>query len=129
MKPETAETNLLGKKASDLQTNIAVSGTEITGTLKYVTDYTGFHGSNPVEQEGNYLALHATAEPSGATITVELIGGTSGKGPVKLDPDGIIVLRITNKTSQKVKVTATKDKTVKTITYGLTGLTLTPKTA
>lgn len=95
--------------------------------MKYVTGYTGFNGSNPVEQEGNYLALHATAEPSGATITVELIGGTSGKGPVKLDPDGIIVLRITNKDTQKVKVTATKNEAVKTTTYGLSGLTLTPK--
>lgn len=92
-----------------------------------MTGYTGFNASKPAEQEGNYLALRATAEPSGATITVELIGGTSGKGPVKLDPDGIIVLRITNKDTQKVKVTATKNEAVKTTTYGLSGLTLTSK--
>lgn len=95
--------------------------------MKYVTGYTGFNASKPAEQEGNYLALHATAEPSDATITVELIGGTSGKGAVKLDPDGIALLRITNKNTQKVKFVATKDGTIETITYGLTGLTLTQK--
>lgn len=105
--------------------NVAVSGTEITGTLKYVTGYTGFSSDKPAEQEGNFLALNIRSEPSDAVTTVELVGGD--KGPVTVKPDGKIVLRITNKASQKVKVTATKDKTVKTITYGLTGLTLTPK--
>ena len=74
-------------------------------------------------QSGNYIAIHNTVpDTTGATITVEVVGGTSG--PRTLDSDGIIVLRIAN-TSQKIKVVASKDglATV-TKTFSLTGLTL-----
>lgn len=71
-----------------------------------MTDYTGFSG-DPAEQSGNYLVLKCdTGAVTGATITVEIIGGDHG--PVTLDPDGIIICRIKNK-SQKIKVTATKE--------------------
>ena len=71
-------------------------------------------------QEGNFLALSLTAN-DGVTITTQLIGGT-GKKPVTVT-DGFCVYRITNKDSQKVKVTFTKGETVETKTYGLSGLT------
>lgn len=75
------------------------------------------------DQEGNYLALKVSTVPeNGVTTTVELVGGT--KGPVTLDDDRNIVLRITNKDTQSIKVVATKDKQSITKTYGLTGLTL-----
>ena len=73
---------------------------KITGTLKYVTGYTGF-SSKTEEQSGNYLALHNISN-IGEPIFVEVINGFSG--PVQLDADGIIVLRIANN-EQKVKVT------------------------
>lgn len=103
-----------------MQSDVQVGDDAITGELKYVTGYTGFSGS-VAEQSGNYLVLHCESDED-ATITVELIGGTHG--PVTLDDDGIIILRIAN-TSQKVKVTASvegKDDRVKT--YSLSGLTL-----
>ena len=92
--------DLLGKVVGDLQDNIEISGNKITGTLKYVTGYTGF-SSEPELQEGNYLALHNTSNLEDP-ITVELIGGFYG--PSTLDADGIIILRIAN-TDQRVKVT------------------------
>ena len=122
--PESSEANLFGKTVSELQTGIVVGGSEITGTLHYVTGYTGFHGSEPTQQEGNYLALKIEAT-SGATTTVEVVGGD--KGPVTLDSDMNIVLRIKDKSSQSVRVIAKKGTTTITNTYGLTGLTLEPK--
>ncbi len=67
------------------------------------------------------MVLHC--EYDGADeITVELVGGTGG--PVTLDEDGIIILRVTS-TSQSVKVTASAGgHSLAEKTYALTGLTL-----
>ena len=116
--------DLLGKSADDLQTGVTVGVDAITGTLKYVEGYTGFSG-DAEEQEGNYLALKVTAV-EGATLTVELTHGTVGH-PVTLDEDGMIVLRISDKTTQTVKVCATLDNVSETYEYGLSGLTLNAK--
>lgn len=96
-----SDTDLLGKVISDLQSDIVIGENEIRGTLKYVTGYTGFSGE-PELQSGNFLALHITTN-DGAPISVELIGGKYG--PVTLDEDGLIILRIANK-EQRVKITS-----------------------
>ena len=112
--------DLFGKSVTDLQENVSVGSNAITGTLKYVTGYTGF-SSKPEEQQGNYLVIHCEADDADS-ITVELVGGT--KGPVTLDSDGLIVLLVKDR-SQKVKVTAYKDGEVANVrTYNLNGLTL-----
>ena len=111
--------DLFGKVASDLQENIALTATEVTGTLKFVEDYTGF-SSIVEEQSGNYLVLHAESV-DGAVITAEVVGGTHG--PVTLDSDGIIVFRIANNT-QSVRFVATKGNETATETYALTNLVL-----
>ena len=87
-----------------------------------MTGYTGFSGKTE-EQSGNYLAFHS--ESTGAdSITVELIGGVSGRGEVTLDPDGIMIARISN-TSQQIKVRAYKNGVESNSRlYSLTGLTL-----
>ena len=113
---------MLGKLVSDLQDSVVISEDSIAGTLKYVTGYTGFNGSVPSEQEGNYLALKIDAEPVGSVTTVELVGGT--KGPVTLDEDMNIVLLIKNKDTQSVKVVTTYQEKNVTKTYDLSGLTL-----
>lgn len=120
----SGEVDLLGKTADDLQEDVEVANGAITGTLAYVTGYTGFSG-DVAEQSGNYLALKVTAI-EGATITVELINGTVGH-PVELDEDGMIVVRITNKSTQSVEVVATKDNQSEVRRFSLTGLTLTPQ--
>lgn len=113
--------SLLGKELDDLQSGVSVGGSDITGTLKYVTGYTGFSG-DPAEQQGNYLVLHIDTDAEGATIQVELIGGKHG--PVTLDSDRTLITRISNK-SQKIKITASKEgyPTVSK-TYTLAGLKL-----
>ena len=94
----------------------------ISGTLNYVTDYTGFSG-NVAEQSGNYLVLKCTTGSLDDVITVELIGGTVGH-PVTLDEDRNIVLRITNTETQSIEVVATDGESTVTKQYALTGLTL-----
>ena len=119
--PESSEANLFGKTVSELQTGIVVGDSEITGTLNYVTGYTGFD-SNPEKQSGNYLALKIDAT-SGSTTTVEVVGGD--KGPVTLDSDMNIVLFIKSTTQSVKVVTSMGDESIEK-TYALTRLTLTP---
>lgn len=116
-----ASEDLFGKTVSDLQSNVRVGANAITGTLKYVDDYTGF-SSKTEEQSGNYLAIHA-ADPKADSVTVEVVGGTAG--PRTLDSDGLIVLRIANKDTQTIQVKSYKGGVAKDVkNYSLTGLTL-----
>lgn len=111
--------DLFGKTPADLQSNISVGESAITGNLKYVSDYTGF-SSKVSEQSGNYLALHAEVPGvEGVSISVKVTKA------VTLDSDGDIVLRIANKDSQTVTVVASKegyDSVTKV--FGLSGLTV-----
>ena len=110
--------DLFGKVASDLQENIAVAPTGITGTLKYIDDYSSaFSGA---EASGNYLVLRAKSI-NGAVITGEVVGGTHG--PVTLDEDGILICRIASN-EQSVKFVATTSNGSATVTYALTNLVL-----
>lgn len=114
-------TNLLGKVVTDLQEDVAIADGAITGTLHYIDDYTGFSG-DPTEQKGNYLAVVCEAS-EGDTITVELVNGLHG--PVTLDPDGILLVRVTDPATQKLIFTATgTDGTTEAQEYSLSGLTL-----
>ena len=105
---------------SELQSNIVIGESSISGTLHHVTGYTEF-SSLPDEQSGNYLAIKV-ADSGADSTTVEVVGGT--KGPVTLDADRNIVLLIKNKDSQSIKIVNTKAGQIETKTYTLTGLTL-----
>ena len=134
--PEDSEATVLGKSVSALQsgisiTNSGVSGkySQFNGTLKYVTDYTGF-SSDPELQEGNYLVMRVDTDDEDDEITVELLGGRTGH-PVTLDPDRNIVLWIENKDTEKVRVVVNhvnEDTSIstETTTLSLKGLTLEP---
>lgn len=102
-----------------MQNNIEIDNTSITGTLKYVADYSSaFVGD---EASGNYLALHFDCDVADAVLTAEVVGGDHG--PVTLDESRITVFRIKN-TSQKIKITATSNGESYSKIYDLTGLTL-----
>lgn len=106
--------DLFGKTVNDLQTGVTIGEDSITGTLLYVDDYTGF-SSDPAMQSGNYIVIHCEVNDT-TPITVEVVNGVSG--PVTLDDDGIIVLRIADKDTQTIRVVSgdiTKN-------YSLTGL-------
>lgn len=107
-----------------MQTGIQIGADSISGSLKYVTGYTGF-SSKKEEQSGNYLALKFDIEPSDAITTVEILNGTSG--PVTLDEDKMFVGLITKPEEQKIKVVATAGDVTSTKIYDLNGLTLESK--
>ena len=100
--------------------NITVDRDELSGTLYHVTGYTGF-SDTASEQEGNFLALHISANIGNSAITVKLVG--SDNDEVTLDNDGIIILRVTSNT-QSVRVTATRGGNSIAKTYTLNGVTL-----
>ena len=108
--------DLFGKTVNDLQTGVTIGENSITGTLKYVTDYTGF-SSDPAMQSGNYIVIHCEVNDT-TPITVEVVNGVSG--PVTLDDDGIAVLKIADKDTQSIRVISGDI----TKTYSLTGLTV-----
>ena len=110
---------MFGKTVSELQ-DITVENDELSGTLYYVTGYTGFSDTT-TEQEGNYLALHISASGSHVAIAVELVG--SDNGEVTLDDDGIVILRVTSNT-QSVRVTASQANTTIAKVYALDSVTL-----
>ena len=111
-----ADADLYGKTVADLQSDVAVGDDAITGTLAYVSDYTGFSEDTDL-QAGNFLALHFDVSP-GASLAVTL-----GEDSVDVDEDGIVVLRIADKDEQ-ITATATRGDETVTVTYGLTGLDL-----
>lgn len=96
---------MFGKDCGDLQENLAVENNSITGTLKYVTGYTGF--SSKVEQQsGNYIAVKVTCE--GADEIWIGLDPSEGSGMVKVDADGIAVLRVANNNTQTLKIDCIK---------------------
>lgn len=119
IEPVSGETTLYGKQVNTLQTGVSIDGDVITGNLSYISDYTEF-SDQPEEQTGNYLALNVSSD-EGATITGEVIGR---EGVPKTISDGYIVVRVTNKDTESLKLTATKEDNSVTKTYKFTGLTL-----
>ena len=107
----------MGKYVSDLQSDVEIDGSVITGTLNYVTGYTGFSG-DAEEQEGNYIVLHA--EDSGADrIAVRYTNGAK-----TLDSDGLVIIRITDTDTPIVYQAFRDDEIVATAWMDISGLTL-----
>lgn len=119
---------LFGTAVSDLQSGVTVSGNNVSGTLAYKEDYTGF-SSDPTLQEGNYLALQWSAPAAGITsVKVGLDPSAIGMDLVETinDPDRNGVFRVTS-TSQKFKIVQSDGTHTKTQVFDLSGLTLEAK--
>lgn len=74
----TSDTQILGKNVSDFQSNVNIGDSKITGTLNYIEGFTEFNGSDPTEQEGNYLFLNFK-DTVADKIESKLVGGKSEK--------------------------------------------------
>ena len=100
----TASTSadLLGKSASDLQSNIKLVGDVVDGVSKYVTGYTQFSGE-PSEQEGNYIALHVSA--TSGDITIQTIGGLNDGRVVTIAYTGDDLVTKVVSTNEKLVIT------------------------
>lgn len=118
MEAYTGNEDLFGKHASDLQTDVSFGDDEVTGTLKYVSDYTGFSGDAAL-QSGNYIAFHCSCNVEDAVITAKITNTST------LNEDGIAVFRVGDKSTQTLTVVASKegyDSVTKE--FALSGLTV-----
>lgn len=104
---------------------MAVSDFSITGTLKYVTGYTGF-SSDVEEQSGHYLALKIVPDPVDVDASFRVLGGTHPEYKVFDTSDWTIVVRITDTSKQKLEVKCVKDGETQLYQYSLAGLKLEP---
>lgn len=103
-----------------MQTGITITGSTITGTLKYLG------GDNAITQvwgPGNFLCLKfPDADITNSTVKVGL-DPSHGSGLVELDSDKNGVFKITDKLRQKFCVEITKDGETVVQRYDLSGLT------
>ena len=111
---------------ADFQSDIAVNGGEITGELKFIEG--GLSPSGPLAGDGYFLALKFSNFASGLTyanVKAGLVPSASGMALQTLDSDCDIVMKITDKNNQKVKVVQADSAGHKNIQYfGLSGLEL-----
>ena len=113
------------KTPSDFQSDIAVTGGEITGALNFIEG--GLSPSGPLAGDGYFIALKFSNFASGLTYANVKAGlePSAGTGLVTLDSDCDIVCKITDKDVQKVKVVQEDSQGHTNIQYfGLSGLTL-----
>ena len=110
--------------AAALQTNLAVSGDQITGILKKISDGSVWDSGtwSADESTGNYMFVKATGVPEDAVATIEVYGGSHG--PTTLDSDRNVIVRITNKNTQKVVLKVKYQGVTTEKVYNLKGLTL-----
>lgn len=102
-----------------MQSGVTVSGNKITGTLykqttgQIVTDW----------GQGYFIGLAFTPD-SDATVCKVGLSPSSGSGLVALDPDNLAMFKLTDITSQRLKVVQSRAGEEKTWLFDLSGLTL-----
>lgn len=125
--PESGSVEVFDKAVSDLQSDIAISDEgAITGTLKYVTGYTGYSQS-PELQSGNFLALTLADNDFSEYTSVKVgLDPSEGSGLVEIrnDPDHNVVARIADATTQKFVIVASNYFGSVTQEYDLSDLTI-----
>lgn len=114
------------KTPADFQSDVAVNGGEITGTLNFMEG--GLSPSGPLAGDGYFIALKFDNFSSGLTyenVKVGLVPSASGMAMQTLDSDKDAVFKITDKKNQKLKVEQTDSAGHKNVQwFGFSGLTL-----
>ena len=119
-----SDTPILGKNVSEFQSNIQIQDNKVTGTLNYIEGFTEFNGSDPTEQEGNYLFLNFK-DTVADKIESKLVGGKSEKF-IDCTSDKWMLYWITEACTA-VEVKLTKGENVIEKTLDISDLTLTPR--
>lgn len=96
--PASEEETWLNMNISDLQADMAIkSNGAVTGTLKYVTGFTGFNSADTSEQSGYYFAFTLGSDVTGTTMTFRKDGVVT-KSNIAYDNE--IIFRIPNKNTK-----------------------------
>ena len=102
-----------------MQSGVTVSGSNITGTLikqtsgQIVTDW----------GQGYFIGLKFTPD-SDATVTKVGLVPTAGTGLLPLDEDNLAMFKLTDITTQKLRVVSSRPGEEKMWEFDLSGLTL-----
>lgn len=102
-----------------MQSGVTVSGNNITGTLikqtsgQIVTDW----------GQGYFIGLKFTPDLD-ATVTKVGLVPTAGSGMVALDEDNLAMFKLTDITTQKLRVVSSRPGEEKMWEFDLSGLTL-----
>ncbi len=102
-----------------MQSGVTVSGNKITGTLIKQT-------SGQIVSDwgvGYFIGLAFTPD-SDATVTKVGLTPSAGTGMIALDGDNLAMFKLTDITSQRLKVVSSRAGEEKTWTFDLSGLTL-----
>lgn len=84
------DTDLYGKKASDLGSFSFAKTGMVTGNANYVTGYTGFNPAKESEQEGYYLPITFTPSSDVKEAYMHVVG--SNNKPVKMDAGNVVFI-------------------------------------
>ena len=118
----SSSATLFNTSVSDIQDNVVVGDSAITGTLKYLSsgDIADYWGA------GNFIALDFSNFDANATSVKVGLDPSQGSGLVEIltDPDHNGVFKVTNKDVQKFKIVTSDGTHTKTKTYNLSGLTV-----
>ena len=112
-------TDFYGKKGSELQSGITISGTKISGTLLKTTDYHTFGGDT-----ANHHLVLSLASDNAEKIETKMTGGSLVMQDYVTVTDGYCVYSVTEKDTQKIYVKGTKGVDSDEKIYDLSGLTL-----
>lgn len=117
---EDDDTTIFGHTVSDLQDDLEVTGTSITGKLKYVSTGALADGFGP----GHFMALKFENLETAATSIKIGLDPSEGTGLVELlgDPDMNGTAKVTDKDVQKFMVVTTTPQGTTTTVYDLSGL-------
>ena len=117
---EDSGATMFGTNVSDMQSDLAVSGGKITGTLKKLTT-----GSLVTTYgEGYFMALKFTGIGSGVTSVKVGLNPSVSTGLVELinDPDKNGAFKVTNKDTQKFLVVTSDGSNIHSDLYDLSEL-------
>lgn len=120
---ENGATVVFGHTVSDMQSDVAIVGYTIEGILQYVAD-----GALPTTWGAGYFLTLKFSDPDATATTVKVgLDPSVSSGLVALDEDMNAVFKVTNKSTQRLKIVST-DGTRSTVQYfDLSKLILAPQ--
>lgn len=111
--------NLYGKDASELANGLAITAAgEASGSLKYVTGYTGFNGTVVAEQTGYFLPFAVKFPANTTKATMQVVGGSGKKVDILTEKFNVVRLGETQAESvaKSIAIEYTVDSKVNTVT-------------
>ena len=123
--PESGTTDMWGTKVSQMQSNVAINGDKITGTLHYISEGQIVRDWG----EGYFIALNWTnVAPTATSLKVGIMPSEgSGYAEAIADPDHNGMFKVTNKDRQDIVIISANADHRTLQNWDISGLVLEPK--